>query len=439
MSWWRRLWKDETAEAPLQKQPPADGDTASLSSQSTAHEPGISEADQKEQLQLERLRLLGHAGGATPTEALAMLRRRTGTLAQAAAVQALAHGLLHHKEKTEASDALRVAVARLLDEAGQAQRAARLLSTTQAPAARMFCADLHARDGKLPLALSLIERVLAQDIDLPGAKERRERWAAQLGLTERRAQAHSAGATVLTLPDNSHSLRLLREVARGGAATIYEAEDENLGRRAAYKVYHRGSDDRQQIEREARLCHRFAGRSVVRVFDAHPEEGWLAMEWMRGGSLHRPNPSLKAEVLVHDWLPEILLALRRVHGGDHVHADVKPANILLRASGEAVLSDFGICTAVGTPALAGTPGYISPERLAGAAACKSDDIYAIGRILEDRLRDSKRRAIAIGAARRRTLQDLAECFVAEARERPKDAAEALRLFRSAQDAGHFLG
>jgi serine/threonine protein kinase len=66
-----------------------------------------------------------------------------------------------------------------------------------------------------------------------------------------------------------------------------------------------------------------------------------------------------------------------------VHSDIKPANILFRAFDDPLLSDFGICQQVGEPAETGTPGYMSPERIEGADADPRDDIYAIGRIIED--------------------------------------------------------
>ena len=76
-------------------------------------------------------------------------------------------------------------------------------------------------------------------------------------------------------------------------------------------------------------------------------------------------------------------ALRRVYAAGWVHADVKPANVLIRSSGAPMLADFGIAVRTDEPSLGGSAGFLSPERLAGAALTPADDIYGFGRILED--------------------------------------------------------
>src|SRR5690606_21384777 len=76
-------------------------------------------------------------------------------------------------------------------------------------------------------------------------------------------------------------------------------------------------------------------------------------------------------------------ALARIHGHGYVHADVKPGNVLLRQLHEPVLGDLGIARPIGAPAEGGSPGYVSPERLAGRASDPRDDVYGFGRVIED--------------------------------------------------------
>jgi serine/threonine-protein kinase len=230
------------------------------------------------------------------------------------------------------------------------------------------------------------------------------------------------------------SFRLLREVARGGAGTVYQAEDEILGRRLAFKVYHRVDRDRPQIEREARTAVALRGPGVLRVLDAHPEDGWLATEWIELGSLRDILRAGRVDdaLPLGRWLPRLLGALERVHAAGLVHGDLKPANVLFRSLGDPLLGDFGICLPRGAESLAGTPGYLSPERLAGAAADPRDDVYALGRIIEDVLA-AREDAELTGELLSRTSDDarmwarLALACLAPGAERPPHATALATL------------
>jgi len=331
---------------------------------------------------LGRLERFGQSDGADDGEAMAVLGQTQGSsdqnLALAAVLGALREGAEH--------DPLRVACAAILVDRGQSARALELVRDCRSIGAMMLAADLQAAQGDLGRALSTVERVLARAIDTPGARERHEQWSAQLGrapTTPRRPR--DDGATVIAPTGPKAPFRLLREVARGGAGTVYEAEDELLGRRLAYKVYHRAEADRDQITREAKTAILLEGPGVVRVYDADPGAGWLAMEWLERGTL---RDALKGgrlgELLPIDrWALPLLEALARVHAAGVVHADLKPANVFFRAADEPLLGDFGIARTRGDPNVGGTPGYLSPERLAGAPADARDDVYALGRIVED--------------------------------------------------------
>ncbi len=383
MGWWKRLFGRGSREQ---------GSDQQAASPRAAEPAGERARAEAESPMLDRLRRLGQPGGADLNEALHALQGARGTPAQSAVLAAILRAL----RPEPAHDPLRVACAQLLAERGQPHRARQLAAATRSTAGLMLAAELYAAEGDLARAISLLERVLARDIDAPGARERHQRWSAQLGRTRPQDRTDD-GATVLGAASPEAPFRLLREVARGGAGTIYQAEDEVLGRVVAFKVYHRRGKDREQVEREARMAVRFAGPSVVRIFDANPPEGWLVSEWLPYGSLRdRLRADRVAEIPpLERWFPPLLEALARVHEQGFVHADLKPANVLFRSPAEAVLSDFGICQPIGAAAEGGTMGYLSAERLAGEPADPRDDVYAAGRIIEDVL--AAREAAPAGA------------------------------------------
>ncbi|RLB49006.1 MAG: hypothetical protein DRI90_24905, partial [Deltaproteobacteria bacterium] len=278
MSFWKRLFggrkeaegdpESATAEVPE----PIDEEAKAPAAQAAA-------AAQDAEGQLEQLRRIGRPGGAEVDAALALLRHHQGNARQTKVLHAILEGLAalglgslglgspgsgsgpSAPPADRTLDALLVACAHLLEARGQEREARELVATSRSVAGMLLAADLHAAAGLLPQAVSTIERVLARSIDTPGARERHDRWLAQLG---RRSHSEVAddGATVVAPAVQETSFRILREVARGGAGTVYEAEDELLSRRLAFKVYHRAGDDHDQIAREGRTAVLLRGPGV---------------------------------------------------------------------------------------------------------------------------------------------------------------------------------
>ena len=437
MSFWRRLLgKDDDQAEPDPSvrpkpatAPAARGDADLADGDEADGDEADGDADDRERKRILRLRRVGREDGSDVDEALALLRQSEGSAVQPRYLDAIIAGL----SDDTSLDPLRVACAALLDERGQRDDALRLVSVSRSIDGMMLGAELYAAAGRLPPAVSMVERVLAPDNDTPGARERHERWSAQLGRRPRELHVDD-GATVVAPTTQQTRFRLIREVARGGAGTVYEAEDETLGRRLAYKVYHQAERDHAQIEREARAAIRLTGPGVVRVYDADPEGGWLASEWIAHGSLRDliENDRVDELLPLDDWLPALLRALERVHAEGLVHNDIKPANLLFRDLTDPLLSDFGVCQPSGESALTGTPGYISPERIDGASAEPRDDIYAVGRIIDDVLGarddaelDDRQRQQSETDARR--WAKLALACMADADQRPADATALMAL------------
>ncbi|MFE3761791.1 serine/threonine-protein kinase [Streptomyces sp. NPDC059104] len=180
-------------------------------------------------------------------------------------------------------------------------------------------------------------------------------------------------------------------IGRGGAGAVWRAWDHRRRRYVAAKVLLHG---------DAHTLLRFVREQALRIDHPHvlAPASWAAdddkvlftMDLVAGGSLahligdYGALPPRFACVL----LDQLLAGLAAVHAEGVVHRDVKPANILLEATGTGRphlrLSDFGISMRKGEPRLTGTdlvvgtPGYFAPEQLTGAEPDFPVDLFAAG-------------------------------------------------------------
>jgi serine/threonine-protein kinase len=190
--------------------------------------------------------------------------------------------------------------------------------------------------------------------------------------------------------------RVLRHIANGGMAAVYAAADEVLGREVAIKVLSPAlaADDsaRERFTREARAAARVGDHpNVVTIYDigetpGDPPGAFIVMELLTGGTVAdrlragEPIPY----TLALRWLEQVASALDAAHAEGMVHRDVKPANLLLDATGTLKVADFGIATlATDSPLtqtgqVVGTAAYFSPEQALGKPATAASDRYALG-------------------------------------------------------------
>ncbi len=181
-------------------------------------------------------------------------------------------------------------------------------------------------------------------------------------------------------------------IGAGGFCEVWRATDTVLTRPVAVKLLHASyahqPEARARFKAEARhagaLCH----QNIARVYDyGEPACGrpYLVMELIEGPSLEAVlagGPLDAARVM--DIVAQVAAGLAAAHGAGLIHRDIKPSNILFTSAGTARITDFGIAYAVGSAPLTatgitlGTPGYIAPERVAGAQGGPASDLYALG-------------------------------------------------------------
>ncbi len=205
--------------------------------------------------------------------------------------------------------------------------------------------------------------------------------------------------------------RLLRRIASGGMATVYEAEqigDRSFTKRVALKVIHekyaKQPEWLQLFIDEAKLSANLVHGNIVQIYQFEEVDGefFMAMEYIRGVTLrslidhHRaigePMPAPLAAYIVS----RVCRALDYAHNfvddsGNRlyiVHRDVSPGNILLTWDGQVKLADFGIAKArsMRDPAenrrmTIGKKHYMSPQQIVGENVDWRTDIFSTGVVL----------------------------------------------------------
>lgn len=191
--------------------------------------------------------------------------------------------------------------------------------------------------------------------------------------------------------------QLLRQVANGGMATIYEALDTRLDRKVAVKIMHAhlAQDEAfvSRFIREAKAAAALTHPNIVAVQD----QGWnqngvpavfLVMEFIEGDTL-REYLNERGRFEVKDainYLTPILSALAAAHALGIVHRDIKPENILISKDGRIKIADFGLARGelIGSTMTAessvilGSVSYLSPEQVQRGIADSRSDVYAAG-------------------------------------------------------------
>jgi len=191
--------------------------------------------------------------------------------------------------------------------------------------------------------------------------------------------------------------RLQQELGRGATGTVYLADDTSCQRLVAVKLIARppssasSGDTADPSVREWRAAQRLQHPGIVAILDAGSDgqRHWMVSEYAPGVSLERyVRPArLLPEALVLRIGAQMASALAHAHAQGIVHRDLKPSNVLLDLpTGTARILDFGVAriddgSNTRTGMTLGTPAYMAPEQLAGAAASRATDIYAMGVML----------------------------------------------------------
>jgi WD40 repeat protein/serine/threonine protein kinase len=190
---------------------------------------------------------------------------------------------------------------------------------------------------------------------------------------------------------------LLEEIARGGMGVVYRARQLSLDRIVAVKMLLFGqfsSDEfvrRFKAEAEAAAALQHPNIVAIHEIGEHEGQHYFSMDYVEGRNLaevvrEKPMPSREAAA----QLQVLARAVHYAHLRGVLHRDLKPSNVLIDASGNLRLTDFGVAkrfqhgsSASTSGQLVGSPGYMPPEQAASdrGPVGPASDVYSLGALL----------------------------------------------------------
>ncbi len=180
-------------------------------------------------------------------------------------------------------------------------------------------------------------------------------------------------------------------LGRGAQGIVYLATDPSLDRQVAIKSVSLRDSFQQQhyidnLLQEARTVSRLQHANIVSIYDIGSEQlnPYLVLEYVEGDTLQalmrQPVPMPRAIKIIRDVLSGVAAA----HEHGIIHCDLKPANIMINAQGQAKVADFGLALLADqqqeSEELAGTPQYMAPEYIETRKHQTVSDVFSLGLI-----------------------------------------------------------
>ena len=201
----------------------------------------------------------------------------------------------------------------------------------------------------------------------------------------------------IPIPETIGRYRVLRPVAQGGMAAVFEVEDPATHERLALKMLTQRGLAAPRFQREYRALTRLDHPNIVRVYQFGTHEGspYLTMELLDGVPVQvhcknqgRPGTPRRTQEVLRVGA-EVSKALAYLHERGIVHRDLKSANVLVLADGRVKLLDFGTARVLGGATdgitrhgeFVGTFAYASPEQIRGEELDPRSDLYSLGVLL----------------------------------------------------------
>jgi eukaryotic-like serine/threonine-protein kinase len=190
--------------------------------------------------------------------------------------------------------------------------------------------------------------------------------------------------------------RLISQVASGGMAVVYKAQDLALSRMVAVKILRPSlTGDPQFLTRfrqEARNVANLSHPNIVTLHDVGQDGNtyYMVMEYIEGQDLKkviRANAPFSIDRMLNIAI-QICAGVGYAHRAGLVHADVKPQNALITSDDRVKVTDFGIAQALQhtqaqerQSVVWGSPHYFAPEQASGETPTPASDVYSVGIVM----------------------------------------------------------
>jgi serine/threonine protein kinase len=203
--------------------------------------------------------------------------------------------------------------------------------------------------------------------------------------------------TVARMLKDFGDYELLEEIGCGGQGVVYRARQKSLNRIVALKVIglaHWATEAHvKRFRMEAEAAAHLDDPHIIPIYEIGERDGacYYSMKFIEGGQLDKV---IGSELMPLRNAAELIAKLARTVSYAHehgiLHRDIKPGNILLDATGEPHLTDFGLARLIETEStvtrtleVLGTPSYMAPEQAVGnnARVSSATDIYGLGAVL----------------------------------------------------------
>lgn len=187
-------------------------------------------------------------------------------------------------------------------------------------------------------------------------------------------------------------LVLHKLIGRGGMGKVYKASRKESGELVAVKFLHKSLTTSKQavsgIQAEYQALSQLSHTAIVRIQGIGKTKAgavFLVMDLLQGQPLSQQASTADLSQFV-EWLVQVADGIQHAHAAGVIHCDLKPDNITITDSGQAVITDFGLAQSVDTNtvgAIAGSAPWMAPEQVDDhfGRISPATDVYGLGALM----------------------------------------------------------